>query len=325
MILDYIQPDVGEMLSITWRAHSRDAVRREILFRGLSRLILSVSRIALPAIGAWKFHDDGSISLSNRPLTCGVVIHENAGAPRILQQNEPYSCVEPYVSDLLTFHDGRFLAQPNAANNEEDCRHQMAVQALLRMLSHHYLERERRHGPFFMQFSDLHQSNILVDAQWNITAIIDLEWVCSRPAEMIDVPYWITGLSIDEVADDDHYQDYLSAREEFMALFEDEEKKMAHRLPNGFVSTILRDAWERKATWFFHCLDSVNAMYALFDEQLRPQFISFYLKTNMELLLSRFWCKQAAAVVEMKVQEREQYTAKLREMFGREELAETQI
>ncbi|PNY29609.1 Uncharacterized protein TCAP_00475 [Tolypocladium capitatum] len=47
-----------------------------------------------------------------------------------------------------------------------------------------------------MQLSDLHASNILVDSCWNVTAVIDLEWVCARPAEMIDVPYWITGLGI---------------------------------------------------------------------------------------------------------------------------------
>lgn len=32
-----------------------------------------------------------------------------------------------------------------------------------------------------MQVTDLHGSNILVDDRWNVTAIIDLEWICARP------------------------------------------------------------------------------------------------------------------------------------------------
>jgi Ser/Thr protein kinase RdoA (MazF antagonist) len=33
-------------------------------------------------------------------------------------------------------------------------------------------------GPSFLQFTDLHASNIFVDADWNITGIIDLEFIC---------------------------------------------------------------------------------------------------------------------------------------------------
>ena len=111
------------------------------LFRGIARLILSVSRVPLPRIGSFEFQHDGTISLTNRPLSCGMTILENDGAPRVMQRNDTYTCVEPYVSDMLTFHGGRFHAQPNAANHERDCRFQMAVQALLRASSFRYYDR----------------------------------------------------------------------------------------------------------------------------------------------------------------------------------------
>ncbi|KND92742.1 hypothetical protein TOPH_02888 [Tolypocladium ophioglossoides CBS 100239] len=56
VILDYIEPTTGQMLSATWQSHSDDTQRRQNLFRGLSRLILSVSRIPLPRIASWRFH-----------------------------------------------------------------------------------------------------------------------------------------------------------------------------------------------------------------------------------------------------------------------------
>lgn len=64
--------------------------------------------------------------------------------------------------------------------SKEDCYYQMAVQAILRMMPHHYLDRAFRQGLFCMQFTDLHQGNIVVDNAWNITSLIDLEWICAR-------------------------------------------------------------------------------------------------------------------------------------------------
>jgi hypothetical protein len=102
---------------------------------------------------------------------------------------------------MLTLHENSFLSNPNAVYDDDDCRGQMAARALLRMLSHYYIERKRCNGPFYLQFTDLHASNIFVDEQWNITCLMDLEWVCVLPAEMLAVPYWLSGHGIDEIMD----------------------------------------------------------------------------------------------------------------------------
>lgn len=43
-------------------------------------------------------------------------------------------------------------------------------------------------GPFILQFTDLHASNIFVGADWNITGIIDLDFICSLPHDMLCMP-----------------------------------------------------------------------------------------------------------------------------------------
>jgi hypothetical protein len=122
---------------------------------------------------------------------------------------------------MLTLHENSFLSNRNAVYDAKDCSGQTAAVALFKMLSHHYIERERRNGPFYLQFTDLHASNIFVDGHWNITCLMDLEWVCDLPAEMLTVPYWLTGHGIDEIVND-NFREFDEVRQEFMKIFEEE-------------------------------------------------------------------------------------------------------
>jgi len=188
VLLEYISPNKGEMLSDTWDKHRRDPVRRQKLFRGMARLILSLARIPQPRVGSFQFQNNGIIILSNRPLPCSIIILENEGAPRTISRNETYTCTEPLVADILTFHDNFFLSNLNAAHSTKDCLGQIAAKTMLKALSHYYIQRESRNGPFRLQLTDLHASNIFVNKDWNITCLIDHEWVCALPAEMLSVP-----------------------------------------------------------------------------------------------------------------------------------------
>jgi len=124
-----------------------------------------LANIPQPRIGSFQFHANGTTTLTNRPLSCSVVILENESALRTIQRNETYTCTEPFVTDMLTLHENSFLSNPNTVYDDDDCRGQMAARALLRMLSYYYIERKRRNGPFYLQFTDLYASNIFVDEQ----------------------------------------------------------------------------------------------------------------------------------------------------------------
>lgn len=176
-----------------------DPMRRENLFRGLARITLSLARVPLPRIGSFMFRNDGTIALSNRPLTSTLAIMESYGVQRAIEPDTTYAYVEPYISDLHLYHDRRFLNQPNAIHDQTDGQHQMAQKVLLRAVGHQFLARDRRNGPYALRLTDLHQSNIFVDKMWRVTYLIDLEWVCSLPIDMLGAPYWLTGLGIDEI------------------------------------------------------------------------------------------------------------------------------
>ncbi|KAK4145988.1 uncharacterized protein C8A04DRAFT_26148 [Dichotomopilus funicola] len=336
ILLEFIEK--GHPLAKSWFSKSVDAVKKQNLFRGISRLMLQLARIPLDRTGSFTFDPDTAvISLTNRPLTCSLAILENDGAEQVIEPNRTYESVDPYVEDLLTLHDNRFLAQPNAVTTKEDCYYQMAIHSTLRIMTHHYLDRSQRNGPFYMQFTDLHQGNMMVDDDWNITSLIDLEWICARSAQMIDVPYWITSKSIDEICSSHHSAEFAAAREVFMAAFREVEEELypsrvveddenedleagavaPRRNAQGhpLLSETIDNSYASRATWFFQAVDSVNAMYRLFELQLRPQFLSQHTPETVDVFFAAFWNQQAKKIAKRKLQERKEYSAKLKELF----------
>ncbi|KAF4629963.1 hypothetical protein G7Y89_g8178 [Cudoniella acicularis] len=139
MLLEHIGPDIGEELADIWKEHRKDSMRRQNLFRGMARVMLSLARIPQPRIGSFEFHYNGTITLTNRPLPCSVIILENDGAPRTISRNETYTSTEPFVTDMFKFYNDFFLASPNAVSSMGDCLGQMAAKTLLRAISYHYI------------------------------------------------------------------------------------------------------------------------------------------------------------------------------------------
>src|SRR5690606_19096983 len=97
---------------------------------------------------------------------------------------------------------------------------------------HHFILPDRRNGPYVLQMTDIHQSNIFVDDDWNITCLIDLEWICALPVEMLSVPYWLTNCSIDGIIDEE-YGPFDEARQAFLGAVEEEGNRvrMEHDIP----------------------------------------------------------------------------------------------
>jgi hypothetical protein len=311
MLLEYIVPETGKMLSDVWDDRRDDPAHRRTLFAGIAHIILSLARVPQPKIGAFRFHDDCTISLSNRPLTCTVMMLENEGARRTIEQDETYSCTDAFVANMLTLHDNYFVANPSAVANEEDCHNQMAIRMLLWALSHKFINRKRSNGPFCLQITDFNTSNILVNDDTSVKCLLDLEWICALPSEMLAFPYRLTEYAIDEIHE--HLPAFDSYRQEFMLQFEEEERKMLHTHGHSLATT-MQEAWESKGTWFWYCLESVNALLWIFDDHIRPRFSSF-IRSKDEELLSRFWGGSDSFVRE-KIADYELYDGQLRHLLA---------
>jgi hypothetical protein len=80
--------------------------------------MLSLAKKQQSCIGSLRFNDDGSITLTDRPLLCTSSILESEGAPKIL--NRTYKTAGHFIDDMLKFREEAFSAQSNAVNDEED-------------------------------------------------------------------------------------------------------------------------------------------------------------------------------------------------------------
>lgn len=313
MLLENIGPETGQPLSNVWDGETRDdPTCRKNLFQGMVRIMLSLARIPQPRIGSFQLQNDCTVTLTNRPLTSSMMIFENEGTPRTMQTTDTFLSTESFVSDMITLHDNHFLQNPNAIDDEEDCRDQMAIKAMLRTFSHHYIKRDRRNGPFMLQLSDFQASSIFVDEKCNVTCLADLEWVCSLPVEMLSVPYWLTGQDIDDMEEED-LDKFDMLRQEFMGVFRDEEQKIA--LEHGIMlSSVMEDMWQSKGVWYWRCLDSATAMLSLLEDHICPRF-SIHLSPKIGEVISKLWCENPDKVVAKKVADVTKYREDLRSVL----------
>jgi Phosphotransferase enzyme family len=314
--MDYIEDSDGRMLSESWEELHHDSNRRTTLFRDISRIILALGQSPMPRIGSLTIDNQSVLSLTNRPLTCQLQIMENEGIPTNIDRNLTYSNTDTYLLDLLAYHDNRIRYQPNSIRDEFDGRAQMATLAMMRALLPNFVSRDLRHGPFVFSLTDLHQSNILVDSDWHIKCLIDLEWACSLPIEMQHPPYWLTGRAVDELQKGQHLTAFTRLHEEFIDAFEKEERLLSPTKHGTLYRTNIMTGWKIGNFWYFHALDSPKGIYNLFLQHIQPRFAPSHDETEFDRTVAPYWATDADEVIASKIKDIEVYTDQLRKVFG---------
>ncbi|KAH1303619.1 hypothetical protein KXX47_008709, partial [Aspergillus fumigatus] len=308
LLIEYIDPMRGKMLSETWEEGRHNTTLRTNLFRGLSRIMLTLARIPLPKIGSFTLDEKGYLSLNNRPLTLEIHQLENEHIPVDMPRNATYATVDSYVNDILAFHESRLRHQPNAVNNIEDGFYQTSALMVMRSVWSCFFRRDLLRGPFFLNLTDLNQTNIFVDEDWNIKCLIDLEWACSHPVEMIHPPHWLTNQAVDLIS----IGDYEILRKEFMMAFAEEETKI--ELPVRLYP-ILQGGWERGTFWYSLALSSPTALFKIFYDFIQQRFSTAHDDPAFWKITMPYWTFNTYEFIKNKVRDKEQYDVCLREAF----------
>ncbi|PWY88239.1 hypothetical protein BO70DRAFT_350627 [Aspergillus heteromorphus CBS 117.55] len=311
LLIEYIDKSRGKMLSESWEAGRHNAQLRGNLFRSLSRIILAATRVPQPKIGSFILDDQGVLKLRNRPLTLEIQSLENEQISVDMPRDMTYSTVDSYISDMLALHESRLNHQPNAVNDVQDCLFQMVALTVMRTVRQSFLRAELRGGPFYMSFTDIHQSNIFVDDAWNITCLIDLEWACSRPAEMIHPPFWLTNQSVDEIDP----AEYEKLHTEFLSILAEEERKRFS--PRSFhLHCIMQDGWIKGTFWYALALDSPTGLFRIFYDHIQPRFAKDHVNDAAFFrIVMDYWAVDAHSFVQRKVQDKELYDKLLLDAF----------
>ncbi|KFZ24267.1 hypothetical protein V502_01259 [Pseudogymnoascus sp. VKM F-4520 (FW-2644)] len=314
LIMSYVTD--GTMLSQSWQAHRHNSDKRSNLFHGLARIMFSLGKPRLPRIGSFTLDNRGIISLTNRPLTLRLQALENEGIDTDIRMDYTYSAVDLYLLDFLNCHNNRIYQQPNSVHNQDDGQQQVAALTMMKAVIRHFVNRDLRHGPFIFTLTDMHQSNIFVDDQWNITFLIDLEWACSLPVELQCPPYWLSGRSVDGMPQGEHLEAFGDMVAEFIKAFEVEESLVVDKGQPLFRSALMRKCWEAGSFWYFQAVNSPKGMYTIFNQHIQRIFCAKHCDTTLfDEVVSSYWARDVNAVIEKKLKEEDSYKEQLREAF----------
>lgn len=322
IITEYIEPHQGEMLSAKWP--SSELSHRTTLFRGLANILLDLIRVPLPRIGSFTVSDTGEVTLSGRPLTAALASLEAEGVSSEISPTTTYTSTDTYINDLLHCHDTRLRDQPNAVECKLDAEGQMATVVVLKAIRSQFVDRKLQQGPFALQLTDIRGSNLFVDDHYNITAIVDLEWSCSLPVEMQQLPFWFSGHEGDDFLGDkamENEQAYITACREFLAIL-DEEQSRRHlaRLPID-ARSIISKAFEKKSHWYFAALCWPRTAYSLLVDHLQPMFAPSHADTDgaaiFQNTVAPYYTTNASGFIDQKVRDKAEYDQELRELTQR--------
>ncbi|KKZ63773.1 hypothetical protein EMCG_01877 [[Emmonsia] crescens] len=313
LLIEYVEEAKGTMLSNTWFEKQDDAKLRSNFYRGLSRIFLSLARTPLPKIGSFVIDNNGFLRLTNRPLSIGIQDLENEEISTDMPRDYTYSTVDSYVVDTLSFHDSRIQHQPNAINDLGDYIYQTSALAAMRAIFPLFFRRDLRRGPFTFMLTDLHQSNIFVDENWHITSLVDMEWACSLPIEMVQPPHWLTNKGVDQIVS----EEYNEARMEFMNILIAEEERSGDSTTNmPKLSAIMNQAWETGAFWFGLALSSPTGLFSLFGKKIQPRLTKKCPDHDaFHEIMPWYWAQDTVSILTRKLADRKNYDARLRQEF----------
>lgn len=335
LLLDYVQD--GQMLSETWDSGRDDKTRRAALFGGLARIILTLAKVPLPRIGSLTMDNKGVVTLTNRPLKRQLHQLENLGISTDIPRDKTYISNDTYLLDLLACHDKRVRGHPNSIIDEDDGHSLLSALTIMRALVPQFTDQERRHGPFSLMLTDLHQSNIFVDDDWNVKSLIDLEWTCSQPTEMLRFPHWLSGRTMVEVTDE-ALVTYNERYEEFLTILESEqttsgtqsdtetetevetEKTQKDENVTPFAE-IMRAGWDSGNVWYFNALESFSGIYNLFIQHVQPEYGEEAVESWKDFQQSTwpYWAPGSRQFIAGKMQQKQQYLDQVRRAFEHKE------
>lgn len=309
LIIDFIED--SNMLSDSWTTLNSRKDLRTNLFRDIAKVMLAMSKFNISKIGSFIIDDHGYLRLANRPLTLMLHDLENEHIAVDMPKHQTIASVDSYVNCLLGCHDNRLCSQPNAVKSAADCVSQMTALALMRTVRPHFFNRQLNEGPFIFCLNDLHPSNIFVDKDWHIKCLVDLEWASSLPIEFMRPPIWLTGQAVDEI----NVRDFNSLRQEFMDIFEEEER----RYPTEYRmqrSSIMTECWNLGAFWYCTALRSPTGLHSVFYDHILPSYSEKHAQDpNFFLTISRYWTRGTSEFIKSRLEAKAIYDSKLRDMF----------
>ncbi|TWU71417.1 hypothetical protein ED733_001390 [Metarhizium rileyi] len=306
----------GTMLSESWDEKHSNAHLKANLQRDLARVMLSLASTPLSCIGSFRVDNNGYLQLDNRPLGVQFTVQENEGIPVDTHRHQIFTQVKDFILYHLEAFSNRLLHQPNAIESRDDAYRQMTSLAAANVIFPQLFRKDLNNGPFVFALTDLHRSNILVDDDWNITCIIDLEFSCSWPIEFLQPPYWLDGGAIDEIKP----AAFAPIHAEFLQYVEREEALQQNTAEDMQpLSSIMRQGWINGTFWVTLAVMDPVAFTEIFYDRILCECYFFSQEELSKVdytFFARFWRRGIHNIIDGKIRDRDEYEEKLDLFFA---------
>jgi hypothetical protein len=232
-------------------------------------------------------------------------------------QDLTYTSGDSFVKDLLSYQDQRLRHQPNAILGKRDGVFQLSALTALRALFPKFYNQTSRNDPFVLTLPDLHQSNIFVDDDWNVVSIIDFEFAPVQPQQMVGVPQWLSGKSVDELIGPD-LDEYKLLYDQFVGVLREEEE--AKQQSHSFSERLIED-WQSGKVWYNAALKSSNGFPIIFEQSLQPRYFPTFDPDADGVTLMRLWGEDCEEFIAGKLKDKAKYIERIRAIFAEAEAA----
>lgn len=259
-----------------------DGARLEKLYRQFASILLQISQLEFPLIGALAETDEWQWEVTQRPLSLPMNELVRTGTlPRSKLPSSTFETSSNYLDSLAQLHIDHLAHQRNdAVESKADCQRKYTARKLFQKLASErkLISNEYNHGPFKLWCDDLRPSNILLNANLDIVAVIDWEFSYAAPNEftyaspwwlLIEQPeYWDSGLE-DWT---EKYERRLATFLEVMVDCEDEFISSGRLQKEQRLSGKMRDSWANGDFWTVYAARKSFAFDSVYWKKLDPRF-----------------------------------------------------
>ncbi|OAA44789.1 Protein kinase-like domain protein [Metarhizium rileyi] len=171
-----------------------DEAKLELLYRQVASILLQLSKLEHPLIGALEEKGECLWEVTKRPLSMPMNELVRTGTlPRAKLPASTFSTTAEYLESLAKLHIDHLAHQRNdAIESRTDCQRKYIARKLFQKLAGEMklVSGMYNKGPFQFWCDDLRPSNILLDKDLQIVAVIDWEFSYAAPSEFTFAPPW---------------------------------------------------------------------------------------------------------------------------------------
>jgi len=258
-------------LPLNWvlAAHGEKPGVKERLMLSIAEQYLELLSHPFDHIGSLTLSETGSWSVSDGPIGLDMFDISRDGVE--IRYSRPFSTSSEYFDTQIKLHERYLDEQSNAVFDRHDARQKFLTTRLFPSILERFINPRTADGPFFLTHPDLHQTNVMINPQFEVAAILDWEFSCTMPLEVAcSPPICLTDDSPEQLRPGS--KAYKTFQQHFK-LFADftnkilSDRQIDHRTD---ISSTVTEALSEKRAFFAWAVRDVRQMHVIFWDHLAP-------------------------------------------------------